>query len=303
MKKLLILLAFIPCVLLAQPETVNVGATPNDGTGDPLRDAMIKLNTNDGAAFDSITDLRLSITDNTDSLFWTRSGTNLLPKTSGDHILLPGSGQAVKFRDGTSKITCETPGRNFFFYVDDTEQLSISNANTVLYGNLEPESSSTLDIGRDVSLWWRNLYVDQIYLDDAANKIDISGTDMTFTSAAAGTKTLDELAGNKEVSYTTCPDNDTTYISLDSDGVTFRIHYVAERNMIAGPRKQSGTVDVLYDDDTDITYYSSDYIGVDIDFKIEASDVAGALRLDIIVGSVNTDDLSFAYNVISKMYE
>lgn len=131
---------------------------------------------------------------------------------------------------------------------------------------------------------------------------DASGN-LTLKDANAGTTILSELAGEKEVSYATCPDNATTNISLDTDGVSFRLHYVAERNMGSGPRKQSGTIDLLYDDVTDISYYSSDYVGVDLDFAITSSDVAGAVRLDIVVGNANSNDLSFAYNVISKLYE
>lgn len=53
MRYLIILFAFISVGLYAQPETVDVGTGENTGDGDPLRDAMIKLNTNDGAIFDT----------------------------------------------------------------------------------------------------------------------------------------------------------------------------------------------------------------------------------------------------------
>jgi len=53
MKKLLYLLLFFPLGLFAQTQIVNVGTTANDGTGDPLRTAFQKVNTNTYAVQDS----------------------------------------------------------------------------------------------------------------------------------------------------------------------------------------------------------------------------------------------------------
>jgi major membrane immunogen (membrane-anchored lipoprotein) len=67
---------FIACAVFAQPETINIGTSPNDGTGDPLRTAMQKVNTNDGAAFDSLgvhldtlQDLRTDVNAKVDTTF------------------------------------------------------------------------------------------------------------------------------------------------------------------------------------------------------------------------------------------
>ncbi len=76
MKKILIfLLISLGVAVYAQPETVNVGSSPDDGTGDPLRTAMQKLNTNDVAAFDSLAVQRIDSeanrvtgSDNSDSI-------------------------------------------------------------------------------------------------------------------------------------------------------------------------------------------------------------------------------------------
>lgn len=53
MKKLLYLLLFIPFGVFGQTQTVNVGVTANDHTGDPLRTAFQKVNTNFSAVRDS----------------------------------------------------------------------------------------------------------------------------------------------------------------------------------------------------------------------------------------------------------
>jgi hypothetical protein len=53
MKKLLYLLLFIPFGMFGQTQTVNVGVTANDHSGDPLRTAFQKVNTNFSAVRDS----------------------------------------------------------------------------------------------------------------------------------------------------------------------------------------------------------------------------------------------------------
>jgi hypothetical protein len=46
MKKLLLLIYFLPWLAISQQQTINIGTTANDGTGDPLRSAMQKINEN-----------------------------------------------------------------------------------------------------------------------------------------------------------------------------------------------------------------------------------------------------------------
>lgn len=46
MKKLLIPLLFLSVISYGQIQTINIGTTPNDATGDPLRTAMTKINQN-----------------------------------------------------------------------------------------------------------------------------------------------------------------------------------------------------------------------------------------------------------------
>lgn len=53
MRKLLFLLLFFPAIVYSQTQVVNVGAAANDGTGDPLRVAFQKINTNRAAIVDS----------------------------------------------------------------------------------------------------------------------------------------------------------------------------------------------------------------------------------------------------------
>jgi len=55
MKKLLYILLFLPLGLFGQTQIINVGTTANDGTGDPLRTAMQKINLNTVAIQDTHT--------------------------------------------------------------------------------------------------------------------------------------------------------------------------------------------------------------------------------------------------------
>src|SRR5262245_38543837 len=55
MKPLLLLIALLTLVASAQTRIpINVGSSPNDGTGDSLRAAMIKINANFSNLFDSL---------------------------------------------------------------------------------------------------------------------------------------------------------------------------------------------------------------------------------------------------------
>lgn len=106
------------------------------------------------------------------------------------------------------------------------------------------------------------------------------------------------------VSYTTCTHSATTNITIGTTSdVSFKLEYVAERNTGAAVQKQFGEIDVGYDDVSGAVYYYSDYIGASLDFDIEADVSAGVIRLNIIVGSSTSNDLSFDETIIHKFYE
>jgi hypothetical protein len=63
---------------------------------------------------------------------------------------------------------------------------------------------------------------------------------------------------------------------------------------------QSGTILVQYDSVGGGVNYSSNYIGDDLDFEIQADEDSGSIRLNIIVGNANVNSLNFDYKVYSK---
>lgn len=65
MKKLFLLFFFLPWIATAQQQTISVGTSANDGTGDPLRTAMQKINANFTEVYDNI--LPSGVTSGTNS--------------------------------------------------------------------------------------------------------------------------------------------------------------------------------------------------------------------------------------------
>ncbi|KKK59034.1 hypothetical protein LCGC14_3038430, partial [marine sediment metagenome] len=121
--------------------------------------------------------------------------------------------------------------------------------------------------------------------------------DKAYVDTAVG----GETSVTKTISYTNCPDDSTTDITIgDTDDVSFLFHYVASRDM-GTVQQQAGMIEVLYEAVSGTVHYSSSYIGSDLDFTIEASDESnGDINLNIVVGDVNANDLSFDVRLYSK---
>ena len=101
-----------------------------------------------------------------------------------------------------------------------------------------------------------------------------------------------------------CADNATTNINISdtSNGnSSFLMHFQAHRVMDTSLLYQSGMIHLLVDP-SERVYYNSDWVGEELDYSI-AGDVNGTdIRLNIIVGSDNANNLFFHYNNISNIY-
>jgi len=107
----------------------------------------------------------------------------------------------------------------------------------------------------------------------------------------------------KLISYTDCADNATTDIVIGTTAdVTYIVHYIAERNM-GTVQKQAGTLTVLYDDVTGAVTVFRSSVGPLLDFEITGDTNAGNIRLNIVVGDDNVNNLSFDSRIVSKLYE
>jgi len=122
--------------------------------------------------------------------YWQRSGTTLSPLTAGDDILLAASTEQLQL--GNSSNYLYSPSVNNWTFVQNSTTALTLGSNFVTYRNFTPGATSTYDIGSS-SLFFNNGHFDHLYIEDANTYIDLSGSDLRFTDANAGTKTLTEL--------------------------------------------------------------------------------------------------------------
>jgi hypothetical protein len=101
------------------------------------------------------------------------------------------------------------PGGNIINIVtNSTIALQLADTVNVSYNTLRPTDVKSQDLGTS-TYWWDNCYVDRLYIDNTNTYIDISGSDMTFTSSTAGTVALNAIlhndgdgANNRVATYT-----------------------------------------------------------------------------------------------------
>lgn len=232
---------------------------------------------------------------------FTRTGAEISPTYTNDSILLRNSNEKLKFGDGDTYFS-EVTDDSLRLYVGGLQTVTFGTQEMWMSGGIFTSGSKVHDIGTSTG-FFNDVYVDRIYIDNVNTYIDVSGTDMTLTSADAGTVLLSNLTGGATggsitgigigslISSTTCPDNATTNITVGTTALDefFTVHYIAER----GSEKQSGTIMVMYDDNGPSASYSSEYIGADLGFGIEADLSSGSIRLNIIVDNSSTDDVVF----------
>jgi hypothetical protein len=120
-------------------QTINIGTTPNDGTGDALRNAFDKTNSNFTELYDDKQDELVSGTN-----IKTVNGNSLLG--SGDLVVGGSSGITV----GTTSVTSGTVGRVFFQgsgnVVQQDSALFWDNTNKRLGVGATPSSTVRLDV-------------------------------------------------------------------------------------------------------------------------------------------------------------
>jgi hypothetical protein len=120
-------------------QTINIGTTPNDGTGDALRNAFDKTNSNFTELYDDKQDELISGTN-----IKTVNGNSLIG--SGDLVVGGSSGITV----GTTSVTSGTVGRVFFEgsgnVVQQDSALFWDNTNKRLGVGATPSSTVRLDV-------------------------------------------------------------------------------------------------------------------------------------------------------------
>jgi len=179
----------------------------------------------------------------------------------------------------------------------DIDLVYDSIAGTVSYGSSYVGTDIGLDIQADKNAG--NLRL-MLIVDN------VNTNNLTFNLHTSFYSDVDTIVTNdpaKAISYTDCPDNDTTYIVLGTYAdVAYRVHYIAERNLVPA-RKQSGNIDILYDDVAGTVSYFNDYIGTDLGLDVQGRLNSGNIELMIIVDNINTNNLLFDHRITSKFYE
>ena len=132
--------------------------------------------------------------------YWTRTGTDLGPTTAGDNILLAQSTERLTFGDGDLQIY-ESAANVLQINASGTIAL-FSAANISTYKNFLPGGDKTYDLG-STGLFFDDVFVDRLYIDDVLAYIDVTGTggtlDLTFTSTLSGTIALASLVAGAMV--------------------------------------------------------------------------------------------------------
>ena len=169
-------------------QTVNIGVTANDNTGDPLRTAFDKLNDN----FDEVyaagpVGTNIQVSDNT------IASTN----TNGNIDLDPA---------GTGKVLVNGP----------MDANGIVTLNSTVTGNVTPSSNVTYNIGSDSAAYGEIhgnvLHVGSLILREVASQLEIFRTDDSTNAILSGNSTTSGSVLN----------NGNTVVALTQDGpITF----------------------------------------------------------------------------------
>ena len=161
-------------------QTINIGTTPNDGTGDALRNAFDKTNSNFTELYDGKQDELVSGTN-----IKTVNGNSLLG--SGDLVVGGSSGITV----GTTSVTSGTVGRVFFEgsgnVVQQDSALFWDNTNKRFGVGATPATNVTLDVraqgalSTDIAFRVRNSA-------DSDNLFSVNGIGNLSLRASSGTE-------------------------------------------------------------------------------------------------------------------
>jgi hypothetical protein len=215
--KTLITLFFLSlgAAIYAQPETVNVGSSPNDGTGDAVRTAFQKVNTNDAAAFDSIDARRAATVLNeaaiaslVDSVSWMGDtlrahNTRLLAIGTGggslDSTYLVIQTDSLKTFDGDSAVAVA----DLYNVINDTTSIGdvvALKADTVLLWSWMIPDSALFEQSTYVAYFYHN-GPDTMYVTSTrVGTLDAANTNFTFN-----VQHFAELDDSPETLFTAAP--------------------------------------------------------------------------------------------------
>ena len=173
--------------------------------------------------------------------YWTRTGTDLLPSTAGDDLLL-GTNELIKWGDGDTYMY-ESSDDNLRIVVNSGTRMLWSATAVTVYSPLLPSSSLALDIGSS-SLYWDELFIDRIYINTTAMYIDNSGSELSFTDSITGTKTLSQLAANTVYVH---PNHSGQVTSLADTSTALTVSAITAQTAVTSGLDSNDELIVAYD--------------------------------------------------------
>jgi len=124
------------------------------------------------------------------TLNWQRLAPIVSLANSGDDVRLTVGTEQLQFGDASNYIY--SPTLNNWSLVQAGSNTLTLGTNLNIFKNILPGTTSTYNIG-DGTNFFNAGYFDRVYLENVNTYLDISGTDMTFTSADAGTLNLSDI--------------------------------------------------------------------------------------------------------------
>lgn len=192
-------------------EIINVGSAPNDGTGDPIRNAYIKCNNNFAELYSfpqssppptlkgEVGDKAGMYAYDNSYFYWCFADyTNGVP----DIWAQTSAGIISEILNGNSNVSVQNNG-NVLVSVGGTGNVAVFTATgletfAIESGNIVPSANLTYDLGSP-SQAWRSLYVggNTIYIDESTITANAQG--ITLTNAQGGSMILEGPAGNTSI--------------------------------------------------------------------------------------------------------
>jgi len=331
MKKFIfILLAVISLPAFSQrPDTLNYGTGPDTDDGDELRDAFIKVY-NDNEFFDSVQQahrdtfgiIRPEVNTNTNTL-----GGHLIDFTnphlvSVDELVNPLDNVGISLSNYIFSVTGNNGGQisltpatpQIYLVTGDLAGANPGAIVSIANGDVEITAGNNLttDYGKIT------LGVNTVLLNSVVGGISGSvqfqangffyGGDYSATASGTWLTTkdyVDDLFGTAledSVVFNECSaDTTTNFIIGDIGDYSFLIHYVAHRD-VSGEQYQSGTIHIAFNPTNGDVSYSTDYVGPNIGFTLQADLNSNDLRLNAVVDNTNSNSVFFDWKFYSKLY-
>lgn len=203
-------------------EVINVGSAPNDGTGDPLRTAYIKCNSNFGELYSRA---QMSVPGSLVGSINDRAGMYAYDATYFYYCFQDYDGSSEiwaqvtnvgnvaipRIVNGTSNVSIDSPNNNVIVSVDGTSNVAVftntgvthSNLNvtgTTVSGNIIPALDVTYNLGA-VNTKWQSIYAANVVTPQVyyANSIINISEDSNVTISVDGVSNV-AVFGNSQTS-------------------------------------------------------------------------------------------------------